>query len=576
MRSPAPVSGSASAPTRLPRWSFPLVTALSLLLGATSVVRGTRAVVTITDSDLTNFFLKSADYILNGQPFQMYAVRADLTYPNYNPPLSIFLMAPLLGLARALGFAGNYGAVITFVTLPFIILVPVLGYLCLRALDRLYPGAPEAQRLLVYGLVTLSPLTWQTYSIWYHVEQPLMLCLLIGAVLFLQRQRPELAGLLGGLAFLTRTTALIPLIALGLLLALTKAWRALAGFGGVSATVAALGLAPFFLFDRADAMYTFVSWRSSAQIGSDSIWALFAYTGSPVGTLNHLRYLLDGLAKRLDMYTVILVVAVAVWLAARRWRLTALDEDVWALVALAALATPMLSKQVWPYYYLEPFVFIVIWEFATMRDRVSGLWRWPILSVGFLLVAGTFSQYIQLQSVGRGDAIILGVTQTGAMALVGWAIWRRMGARKSRGAAGAMGSDSVLALMTPEAGLPRSHTRGGFPAQTPPGGQAAAPRASWSAPQPVRGPIEQPVPPRMPIPAPYLGQQPAPGASPRSIPPQTPPPPARSAPQPGAPLWPGEGGRPPQRPAPDGQQPGSSPLWPPAEGAGGPGNGQRR
>ena len=588
---------------RLPRWSFALVTALSLLLGATSVVRGTRAVQTIADSDLTNFFLKSADYILRGQPFQMYAVRADLTYPNYNPPLSIFLMAPLLGLARALSFAGTYGAQITFVTLPFIILVPILGYLCLRVMDRIYPGAPEAQRLLVYGLVTLSPLTWQTYSIWYHVEQPLMLCLLIGAVVYMQREKPALAGLLGGLAFLTRTTALIPLIALGLVLLLTKAWRTLAPFGGISALVALIGLAPFFLFDRADAMYTFVSWRSQAQIGSDSIWAIFAYTGSPDGTLNHLRYLLDAVAKRLDTYSVIAVVAVTAWLAVRRLRLRLADEDVWALVALAALATPMLSKQVWPYYYLEPFIFIVIWEFATMRDRRSGVWRWPVLSVSFLLVAATFSQYIQLQSVGRLDAIILGVTQTGAMALFGWAIWRRMGARKTRVGGVAPGAqpaaaagDGVLALMTGESSLPHTpftpHApyapyapyAGGTPATPPPGAQPAAARNPWLEPQPVRGPIQQPVPPAGPGPVPQLMQQPTPRsgppsmppsmppAGPRSIPPQGPqtPPSARPAPavppQPGAPLWPGEGA-----------QPGpSGPLWPPADGDGANGGSWRR
>jgi glycosyl transferase family 87 len=575
MRSPAPDAASVSAPVRAPRWMFALVTAISLLLGATSIVRGTRAVVTIADSDLTNFFLKSADYILRGQVWQMYAVRADLTYPNYNPPLSIFLMAPLLELARALGFAGNYGELITFVTLPFIVLVPLLGYLCLRVMDRLYPGAPEAQRLLVYALVTLSPLTWQTYSIWYHVEQPLMLCLLIGAVLLLQRNRPELAGLLAGLAFLTRTTALIPLIALGLLLLLTRAWRALAGFGGVSALVAALGLAPFFLFDRADAMYTFVSWRSTAQIGSDSIWALFAYTGSPDGTLNHLRYLLDAAAKRLDMYAVILAVAVVTWLAARRLRLTARDEDVWALVALGALATPMLSKQVWPYYYLEPFIFIVIWEFSTLRDRRSGLWRWPVLSVAFLLVAGTFSQYIQLQSVGRLDAILLGVTQTGAMALFGWAIWVRMGSRKPQAAPAVALAGSGAAAMGPAGGPPARPE----PPMTPPGGQPAQlPGGPWQPPQSAPTP-SAPWQPSAPQPAPQgMGQALPPVARPAQAPPASP------AQAPGGQLWPAEGGRPAQWPggqAPAPQPgPGAAPLWPSApEGpgagpGGGPGGGQ--
>mgnify|MGYP001162075062 CR=1 FL=1 len=134
-------AGAPVSPTRLPGWAYPLVTTASLLIGATSIVRGTRALNTIEDSDLTNFFFKSADYILRGQIWHMYAVRGSgltSTYPNFNPPLSIALMAPLLGLARALGFANNYGQEITFVTLPFILLVPLLGYLAVLALSLIH------------------------------------------------------------------------------------------------------------------------------------------------------------------------------------------------------------------------------------------------------------------------------------------------------------------------------------------------------------------------------------------------------------------------------------------------------
>ena len=90
------------AVTRVPGWAYPGLTLASLLMGATNLVRGTSALHGIEDSDLTNFFFKSATYILNGDPWHMYAVRASGAYPNYNPPLSMFLMAPLLGLARAL------------------------------------------------------------------------------------------------------------------------------------------------------------------------------------------------------------------------------------------------------------------------------------------------------------------------------------------------------------------------------------------------------------------------------------------------------------------------------------------
>ena len=138
----------------------------------------------------------------------------------------------------------------------------------LRALRQLYPEMPEAQRLIAYALILLSPLTWQTYGTWYHIEQPMMLCLLVGAVLALQQRREGLAGLLAGLALMTRTTALIPLLALGLLLILWGEWRALSKLAGVAFAVVAVIMAPFFLVDRADTTYSFLTWRGSVPVGS--------------------------------------------------------------------------------------------------------------------------------------------------------------------------------------------------------------------------------------------------------------------------------------------------------------------
>lgn len=555
--SPAPPPGGA---VRLPTWMFPLVTVVSLLLGVTSIVRGTRAVVSIADSDLTNFFLKSADYILRGDPWHMYAVRALGGYPNYNPPLTMFLLAPLLGLARALGFTANYGEQITFVTLPFIVLVPLMGYLGLRVMRALYPDAPETLRLLLYAFITLSPLTWQSYSIWYHVEQPLMLCLALAAVLALQARREGLAGLLAGLAFLSRTTVLIPLIALGIVLLMTRAWRPLLKFGGVSALVAALGFAPFVAFDAADVKYTFLSWRGGAPIGSDSIWTIFAYTG----TSSHLRELINAGVKRLDMYSVILVVAVAAFFAVRRLRLTLYARDLWALLAIAMLATPMLSKQVWPYYYLEPLVFIVVWELSTLQDRVAGVWRWPVLSIAFTLVAATLSQYVWEQSVGRLDALVVGVTQTALMALFAVGVWARIQARKPSAAGevnaatyerGGMQPMTPPGMAAPAAALGAARYNAVAPSQMDQQGRPMAPMAPMSQPQP---PTQRP--PRQPSPAASQG----PGQGAEQLPS------APNGPNGPAPLWPMDADAAPRGVAPaspprsapgPAQGPGQGPDW---------------
>jgi hypothetical protein len=471
-----------TGPVRVPRWAYSLVTVVSLLLGATNIVRGTRGVSVASDSDLTNFFFKSANYILTGHPFQMYAVRASGGYPNYNPPLSIFLMAPFLKLGQALGFAHNYGEQITIVALPFLIFVPLLGLLVLRVLSQLYPAMPETQRLLAYVLITLSPLTWQAYSPWYHLEQPLMLCFLVASVFALQTQREALAGVLAGLAVLTRTTALMPLIALGILLLAAGNWRSLVRLAAPAIVVAGVGLAPFFLLDRANAMYSFVTWRGTAAIGGNSIWDIFGPSAGGV------RHTLNSAARRLDMPSVIVVVLLVAYFAARRLRISAYGREAWAVLAIAALTVPMLSKTNWPYYYLEPFVLLVIWEFGSLHDRRAGLWRWPVLSVAFLAVAGTLSQYIGLQSVGYLDRVMVGLLEFAAMAGFAVAIWRRAQAAKP----GATSQEAAFAGASPADAVSPIGTRRA-PARPEP--------ASWASPGLPAAPSSA-MPPagRMPLP----------------------------------------------------------------------------
>lgn len=492
MRQDAQIQAADNTPVRVPHWAYGLVTAVALALGATNIVRGTRGVQVASDSDLTNFFFKSANYILTGHPFQMYTVRASGGYPNYNPPLSIFLMAPFLKIGQALGFAHNYGEQITVVALPFMVFVPLLGLLVLRVLTQIHPQMPETQRLLAYTLVTLSPLTWQAYSPWYHLEQPLMLCFLVAAVLALQTHRDELAGVLAGLAVLTRTTALMPLIALGVLLLAAGEIRALVRLGGIGAIVAGIGLAPFFLLDRANAMYSFVTWRGTAAIGGNSIWDIFA-DGAGI------RHTLNQAARRLDMPSVIVVVLVVAYLAARRLRISAFGPEAWAVLAIAALTVPMLSKTNWPYYYLEPFTLLVIWEFGTLHDRRAGLWRWPVLSVAFLAVAGTLSQYIGLQSVGYLDRVSVGLLEFGAMAGFAVAIWRR--AQAAKPALASAGMATGAADVPPPIFTRRS------PAQPEPQGwNTPTLPAPPIAPAPGRmQPVEQPVQPLWPA-GPAQGQ----------------------------------------------------------------------
>jgi Glycosyltransferase family 87 len=526
---PPGMSGRSADPIHLPSWAYTVVTVVSLLIGVTAVVRGTSAIVVAQDSDLTNFFFKSAHYILQGDPWHIYAARGSgltATYPNFNPPLSIFLIAPLLALADIL-HAVSYGAQITVVSLPFVLLVPVLAYLTVRMLRRLYPDIPETQEFLAFALIALSPLTWQSLTPWYHLEQPLMLCLLLCAVAALQARHEALAGVLAGLAVLTRTTALMPLVGLCVLLLVAREWRGLLRFGGLAAAVALLPMIPFFLAYPGDTIYSLVTWRGTSQIGGNSIWAIFAYSGDADTT----RHLLNAVAERLDTYSVLLFVVLATLLAARRRGISAYGTDAWAVFAISCLAVPMLTKTVWPYYYLEPFVPLLIWEFATMYNRRGGVWRWPVLSIGYLCVAGTLSQYIGLRSVGYLDRVSVGLLEFLAMLAFAWLIWVRQDARKYNGASAGQSSDDGARRQWR---LGQGHM---FDTAAPNGPNAS--NASAARP---------PMAPAMPAPAnqAYVPPMVAPANPIPPIPPAQPQQPQQSP-----------------APRPSGQRPPSSPLWPP-------------
>lgn len=467
--------GGESAPITIPRGTYIFTSVVALLLGGAAIIRSTSG-LTPQESDLTSFFFPASTQILHGHPWAIYAVRAFGGYPNYNPPISIFLMAPLLALGNALKLNATPGGLITVVSIPFMAFVLLLGYVAIVALRRLYPAMPETQRFLAFILVVFSPLTWQTFTIWYHLEQPLMLALLVGAIVAFQARREGVAGVLAGLAVLTRTTAIVPLIAFGVMLLIERHWRPLLRFGGAAAVVVLVGLAPFFAFDRANTTYSLVSWRGGAEIGGNSIWSLVRYDGAQASS--PLRYTLDHLARRLDMYTVILVVAIVAILAVRRLHVGSYGREAWAVLSIAALAVPMLSKNNWPYYYLEPFIFLLIWEFSSMHDRRSGVWRWPVLTLSYLSVAATLSQFIGLRSVGYGDRVAVGLVEFGTMFAFALAVWQRARAGRAEPSA-AVGNAPVWGGAAQRPGRP----------QQPPVAQSAAERQWPAGGQPAPGPI---------------------------------------------------------------------------------------
>lgn len=422
----AQTSTSGSAPWgQIDRRHFIGVGVLAAAIGLIATIEGTAGVFGAHDTDQLAFFFPAAQHVLNGSPFTIYAVKAFGMYPNYNPPLSTLLMAPLLAIGQAIMpgasscVAAGYDSescrgLLGFIGVAFLPFVLLMGAAVLGALRRLHPTMSQGQALVAYALIVLSPLTWLNFTNWWHFEQPMMLCLFVLGITQLHADRPYLAGLLLGLAVLTRTTAAVPAIALLVVLAAERNWSTLGKVGGVMAAAGAVVLGPFFAFDYHDTSYSLLQWRGTAPIGN-SIWSIFINTP------------LDHLARRLDLPTTIVAAVVVAYFAVQRLGVSAMGREIYAVLAIAALLVPMLSKTNWPYYYAEPFVLLVIWEFATLHDAPLGLWRWPLLSVGFLSAAATLGQFMGMPSATGGGIVLrlMGLIQFLTMLAFAVVVWQR-------------------------------------------------------------------------------------------------------------------------------------------------------
>jgi peptidoglycan/LPS O-acetylase OafA/YrhL len=201
--------------------------------------------------------------------------------------------------------------------------------------------------------------------------------------------RSAAAGIGFGLAILTRSLAALPLIPLGLLLLARGRWRALAWLAGSAALVVALGLLPFVLADPQDTIYSLLTHRARLPVGGGSLWQLVV--GTPY----------QWLPQRADVLFVFgLAALLSLTVIAARKDLEPSSRDIYGLLALTALTLPLLAKSVWPYYFLDAYVFGAVWWLGQPSPlawrRIVGATIPIIASVGTLL-----TEYEMPASAGR-------------------------------------------------------------------------------------------------------------------------------------------------------------------------------
>jgi hypothetical protein len=331
-------------------------------------------------TDLDYFFFPAVRIALSGHPLLVYAVRFQTVIANDNGPLAFVPLTVVAAVASRLGGSDDDRLLRALVLAAFSIFTLLMAREAVAAIDRLR-GASLAglPRFLAYLVFVASPTLLVGVLGYGHIEQPITLWLVLFAVRILARGRPAVAGISFGLALLTRSLAAVPLIPLGLLPLVRGRWRALAWLAGSAAVVVALGLLPFVLADPTDTIYSLLTHRGDLPVSGGSFWQLL------VGT----AYV--WIPQRADVLFILgLAVLLSLVVIVRRRDLEPSSRDVYGLLALTALTVPLLAKSVWPYYFLDAYVFGTIWwlgqtDLLALRRGLVGVAIPLIATIGTLL-----------------------------------------------------------------------------------------------------------------------------------------------------------------------------------------------
>jgi hypothetical protein len=356
-------------------------------------------------TDLDLFFFPAVRIALSGHPLLVYAVRYQTVIANDNGPLGLLPVTAVAAVTSWLGGPDDGRLLHVLVLAALSIFTLLMAREAVAAIDRLRGASLTGpSRILVYGVFAASPTLLISVLGYGHVEQPMTLWLVLLAVRIVAGGRRTAAGITFGLAMLTRTLAVLPLIPLGLLLLARGRWRAVALSAGSATIVVALGVLPFVLADPTDTIYSLLTHRGSLPVNGGSIWQLVVRTPYQWVPQHADILFVFGLAVLLSLVVI-----------AARPDLEPSSRDFYGLLALTALTLPLLAKSVWPYYFLDAYVFGAIWWLG--RPGRLALRRGLIAAaVPIIATLGTLLTEYQMGPIPQRNRLVEGVAMGGILA----------------------------------------------------------------------------------------------------------------------------------------------------------------
>lgn len=373
----------------------------------------------IQPTDLDIFFWPSAKLAVTGHPLLVYAAAGHDPYPNANGPLALVPLSAIGLVLNAFGWLDAPTQRRAAALVVFSVFLLLMTREAVAAIERVR-GRPMTAypRLFAYAVIALSPQAWQSVAGYGHIEQPIEIWMLLLAARLVDREQGGRAGIAFALAVLSRSSAALLAVPLGLA-AWQKRRSAALRFLVAGGVAGVAGLLPFLVADPTDVVHSLFTYRGGLVVGAGSIWSLSYGSG------------LEAVVKHWDIAAVIAAgLAANLWLATRPGGLD--RSRLFAAMTLSSASFVMLAKTVWPYYLFEVFVFGTVWAFGRWKpaDGVVRLVLVPLAISVFGMVAevgseqGLATRLVQLE--GAAMFAMLGLTAA-------WILWisstgRRLGA----------------------------------------------------------------------------------------------------------------------------------------------------
>jgi hypothetical protein len=396
---------AAHEPPRRPPWARladrPWAGPAALAIAVVAAAAIAALLLDTTSSDLDVFFWPSAEIAAHGQPLLVYTVRSG-AYPDANGPLGLLPLSLVALIADGLGIATQMPARDALTEGVFAAFTLLMAREALLAVEA-GRGRPARRTLTLATFLVLPPLWFATIG-FGHVEGPMELWLILLGARLLGRGAVARGGLCLGLAMLTRSLAAITLVPLLLTLLLARRPAAAGLLLATAAATAAAGLAPFWLADRSDLVYSLLTYRGSLPIAGGTLW--FAFRQAPwAGVIQADDWLLFGAAAA----------GLSLLALGRRPAGGLSPPRVHGLLAVATLCAPMLAKTSWPYYLLDPSVLVTVWWLARPGSVLG--WRAAaplLLGIG----GGVLGALEQSQPLAPLPGAVIGVASSAGIAAV--------------------------------------------------------------------------------------------------------------------------------------------------------------